>query len=65
MKNLKKLDKENLKAVLGGGFTCLGNLYLIEANGYYACCTKPDVDPCNSSAMCLTPVGMCDTGIPA
>ncbi|WP_455550141.1 bacteriocin-like protein [Chryseobacterium cucumeris] len=23
MKNLKKLDRENLKVVLGAGFTCL------------------------------------------
>ncbi len=55
MKNLKKIQRGNLKQVLGG-HTCPANTYHITYNGYHACCSG---NPCNSTK-CLVPIEMCD-----
>jgi hypothetical protein len=64
MKNLKKLNRQNLKEVLGG-HTCPGTLIHVEWNGYHACCLQapPGGNPCNGT-FCLIPVDMCDNGNP-
>ncbi|MET3037891.1 hypothetical protein ABXT08_17475 [Chryseobacterium sp. NRRL B-14859] len=63
MKNLKKVNRKNLKQLLGGNSapTCSGRLqYLVAFNGYYACCKEPVDNPCPMTVMCMLPIGMCD-----
>ena len=63
MKNLKKVNRQNLKQFLGGGSvpTCSGRLqYLVGFNGYYACCKEQINNPCSTTVMCMLPIGMCD-----
>ena len=63
MKNLKKIERTNLKQILGGQ-TGPGNLIQIQWNGYYACCITlpPGGNPCKGTA-CLIPMEMCDGGL--
>lgn len=62
MKNIKKIQRENLKQVLGG-HTCPANTYHITYNGYHACCLQiPSGNPCLSTK-CLVPMEMCDSEV--
>ncbi|MFP3596334.1 hypothetical protein [Chryseobacterium sp. SIMBA_029] len=59
MKNSKRLNRQNLKEVLGG-HTCPASTFHIVYNGYHACCLQiPSGNPC-SSTKCLVPIEMCD-----
>ncbi|MCT2408350.1 hypothetical protein NZD88_12435 [Chryseobacterium antibioticum] len=59
MKNLKKLNRDHLREVMGG-HTCPNNLVHVEFNGYHACClTMPPLgNPCKGT-FCFIPEGMC------
>ncbi|MDV7696488.1 hypothetical protein N6B72_06095 [Chryseobacterium soli] len=59
MKNSKRLNRQNLKEVLGG-HTCPAKTFHVVYNGYHACCLQiPSGNPC-SSTKCLVPIEMCD-----
>ncbi|WP_123868025.1 hypothetical protein [Chryseobacterium lactis] len=63
MKNLKRINRNNLKQLLGGNTSsmCSGRLqYLVAFNGYYACCKEEVMNPCSTTVMCMLPIGMCD-----
>ncbi|MBK1894955.1 bacteriocin-like protein [Chryseobacterium paridis] len=58
MKNLTKLNRENLKKVLGG-HTCPSGTRHIIYNGYHGCClSAPSGNPC-TSGMCFVEADMC------
>ncbi|SFN73257.1 hypothetical protein SAMN05421594_4017 [Chryseobacterium oleae] len=63
MKNLKKFNRASLKEVFGGAVVprCPPNWYLVQYNGYYACCSVPTDNPCQG--MCMVHVDMCATPI--
>ncbi|PTT42745.1 hypothetical protein DBR28_01950 [Chryseobacterium sp. HMWF028] len=41
----EKLKRENLKTIKGGNMP-LCDMYLVQYNGYYVCCSVPTTNPC-------------------
>jgi hypothetical protein len=66
MKNLKKLNRKNLRSILGGhDCPSFYPIHIVWGSGHACCSVSPaGGNPCPYLSQCLVPKGMCDDGGP-